>query len=120
VCDDYAGLAHQRGAGDADRRRRIRLGHHAVPPNDRGTLGGLRDDRSVPRRRPTQWMKVAGMAEAFNLRCQPRHSGDAPASDRRGAERLTVEYMPWMLKLYQETPAIEKGQLVLPNKPGLG
>jgi L-alanine-DL-glutamate epimerase-like enolase superfamily enzyme len=28
--------------------------------------------------------------------------------------------MPWMLKLYEETPAIEKGQLVLPMKPGLG
>jgi L-talarate/galactarate dehydratase len=33
---------------------------------------------------------------------------------------LTVEYMPWMLKLYQQTPAIEKGLLVLPTKPGLG
>ena len=28
--------------------------------------------------------------------------------------------MPWMLALYEETPAIEKGQLVLPHKPGLG
>ena len=33
---------------------------------------------------------------------------------------LTVEYMPWMLWLYEETPAIENGQLVLPEKPGLG
>ena len=33
---------------------------------------------------------------------------------------LTVEYMPWMLALYEETPAIEKGQLVMPNKPGSG
>ena len=33
---------------------------------------------------------------------------------------LTVEYMPWMLALYEETPAIENGQLVLPTKPGLG
>mgnify|MGYP003694754899 FL=1 len=33
---------------------------------------------------------------------------------------LTVEYMPWMLALYEETPAIENGQLVLPSKPGLG
>jgi L-alanine-DL-glutamate epimerase-like enolase superfamily enzyme len=28
--------------------------------------------------------------------------------------------MPWMLQLYKETPAIENGELVLPNKPGLG
>ncbi len=33
---------------------------------------------------------------------------------------LTVEYMPWMLALYEETPAIENGELVLPTKPGLG
>jgi L-alanine-DL-glutamate epimerase-like enolase superfamily enzyme len=28
--------------------------------------------------------------------------------------------MPWMLALYEETPAIENGHLVLPTKPGLG
>jgi L-alanine-DL-glutamate epimerase-like enolase superfamily enzyme len=28
--------------------------------------------------------------------------------------------MPWMVALYQETPKIEKGQLVLTEKPGLG
>ena len=33
---------------------------------------------------------------------------------------LTVEYMPWMLALYEETPRIENGELVLPDKPGLG
>ena len=33
---------------------------------------------------------------------------------------FTVEYMPWMLKLFQETPAIEDGELVLPQTPGLG
>ena len=33
---------------------------------------------------------------------------------------LTVEYMPWMLALYEETPKIENGELVLPVKAGLG
>jgi L-alanine-DL-glutamate epimerase-like enolase superfamily enzyme len=33
---------------------------------------------------------------------------------------LTVEYMPWMLALYEETPEIKDGHLVLPQKPGLG
>jgi L-alanine-DL-glutamate epimerase-like enolase superfamily enzyme len=28
--------------------------------------------------------------------------------------------MPWTLKLYEETPPIEAGQLVVPKKPGLG
>ncbi|HEY1934918.1 MAG TPA: mandelate racemase/muconate lactonizing enzyme family protein [Acetobacteraceae bacterium] len=70
---------------------------------------------------PTQWMKVAGMAEAFNLpvvsHVVPEMHLHLIAAVPNG---LTVEYMPWMLKLYQETPAIEKGQLVLPTKPGLG
>jgi L-talarate/galactarate dehydratase len=69
----------------------------------------------------TQWMKVAGMAEAFNLpvvsHVMPEMLAHLVAACPNG---LTVEYMPWMLALYEETPAIENGQLVLPNKPGLG
>jgi L-alanine-DL-glutamate epimerase-like enolase superfamily enzyme len=33
---------------------------------------------------------------------------------------LTVEYMPWTLRLYEEAPEIENGQLVVPKRPGLG
>jgi mandelate racemase len=33
---------------------------------------------------------------------------------------LTVEYMPWTRRLFEETPAIEEGQIVVPQKPGLG
>jgi L-alanine-DL-glutamate epimerase-like enolase superfamily enzyme len=33
---------------------------------------------------------------------------------------LTVEYMPWTLCLFEETPALEQGQIVVPQKPGLG
>jgi L-alanine-DL-glutamate epimerase-like enolase superfamily enzyme len=69
----------------------------------------------------TQWMKVAGMAEAFNLpvvsHVMPEMHLHLVAAVPNG---LTVEYMPWMLKLYEETPAMEKGQLVLPTTPGLG
>jgi L-alanine-DL-glutamate epimerase-like enolase superfamily enzyme len=69
----------------------------------------------------SQWMKVAGMAEAFNLpvvsHVMPEMLVHMVAACPNG---LTVEYMPWMLRLYEETPAIENGQLVLPAKPGLG
>ena len=69
----------------------------------------------------SQWMKVAGMAEAFNLpvvsHVMPEVLVHLVAACPNG---LTVEYMPWMLALYEETPEIENGQLVLPNKPGLG
>jgi L-alanine-DL-glutamate epimerase-like enolase superfamily enzyme len=69
----------------------------------------------------TQWMKVAGMAEAFNV---PVVSHLVPEIHVHlvGAipNGLTVEYMPWTLRLFEETPALEAGQLVVPKKPGLG
>ena len=69
----------------------------------------------------TQWMKVAGMAEAFNLpvvsHLIPEIHVHLVAAIPHG---LTVEYMPWTLRLFEETPALVDGQLVVPNKPGLG
>jgi L-alanine-DL-glutamate epimerase-like enolase superfamily enzyme len=69
----------------------------------------------------TQWMKIAGMAEAFNLpvvsHVMPEILAHVVAACPNG---LTVEYMPWMLELFEETPAIENGEIVLPDKPGLG
>ena len=69
----------------------------------------------------TQWLKVAGMAEAFNLpvvsHLVPEIHVHLVAAIPNG---LTVEYMPWTLRLFEETPALEGGQLVVPKKPGLG
>ena len=69
----------------------------------------------------TQWMKVAGMAEAFNVpvvsHLIPEIHVHLVAAVPNG---LTVEYMPWSLRLFEETPAIEAGQLVVPKRPGLG
>jgi L-alanine-DL-glutamate epimerase-like enolase superfamily enzyme len=69
----------------------------------------------------TQWMKVAGMAEAFNVpvvsHLIPELHVHLVAAIPHG---LTVEYMPWTLRFFEETPAIEDGQLVVPQKPGLG
>lgn len=69
----------------------------------------------------TPWMKIAGMAEAFNLpivsHVMPEILVHVVAACPNG---LTVEYMPWMIALYEETPAIEDGELVLTDKPGLG
>ena len=66
-------------------------------------------------------MKIAGMAEAFNLpvvsHVMPEILCHLIAACPNG---LTVEYMPWMLALYEETPAIEDGMLVLPAGPDLG
>ncbi len=69
----------------------------------------------------TQWMKIAGMAEAFNLpvvsHLIPEIHVHLIAAIPNG---LTVEYMPWSLRLFEETPKLEKGELVVPTKPGLG
>ena len=69
----------------------------------------------------TQWMKIAGMAEAFNLavvsHLVPEIHVHLVAAVPNG---LTVEYMPRALRLYKETPKIEDGMLVVPQKPGLG
>ena len=69
----------------------------------------------------TPWMKIAGMADAFNLpvvsHVMPEILLHMVAACPNG---LTVEYMPWMLCLYEETPAVENGMLVLPDKSGLG
>ena len=69
----------------------------------------------------TQWMKVAGMAEAFNLpvvsHLVPELHVHLVAAIPNG---LTVEYMPWTLRLFEETPALEGGRLTVPTKLGLG
>ena len=69
----------------------------------------------------TQWMKIAGMAEAFNLpvvsHLIPEIHVHLVAAIPNG---LTVEYMPWTLRLYEEAPVMERGRLLVPKKPGLG
>ncbi len=69
----------------------------------------------------TPWMKVAGMAEAFNLpvvsHLIPEFHAHLVAAIPNG---LTVEYMPWMLKLFQQTAPIEGGEIVLSDAPGFG
>ena len=61
------------------------------------------------------------MAEAFNLKVVshlvPEIHVQLVAAIPNG---LTVEYMPWAQRLFEETPALEDGQLVVPQKPGLG
>ena len=69
----------------------------------------------------TQWRKVAGMAEAFNLpvvsHLVPEIHVQLMAAIPNG---LTVEYMPWTLRLFEETPELDDGEIVVPQKPGLG
>ena len=69
----------------------------------------------------TQWLKVAGMAEAFNLpvvsHVIPEIHAHLVAAAPNG---LTVEYMGWMLQLFDGTAALENSERVLSDRPGLG
>ena len=64
---------------------------------------------------------AACMAEAFNLpvvsHVIPEFHAHLIAAVPNG---LTVEYMPWTLTLFEETPRLDRGQLVLTDKPGFG
>lgn len=69
----------------------------------------------------TQWLKIAGMAEAFNLpvvnHLCPEISVHLVAAIPNG---LTVEYMPWSAPLFEEVPVPKNGELTVPDRPGLG
>lgn len=69
----------------------------------------------------TQWLKIAGMAQAFNLpvvsHLMPELHVHLIAAIPNG---LTVEYMPWSSRLFEEVPQPVKGELQVPDKPGLG
>ena len=69
----------------------------------------------------TQWMKVAGMAEAFNL---PVVSHLIPEVHVHLIAAIPnghiVEYMPWTRLLFDNPPIPEKGFMSVPTKPGLG
>jgi L-alanine-DL-glutamate epimerase-like enolase superfamily enzyme len=69
----------------------------------------------------TNWLKVAGMAEAFNVpvvsHLAPEIQVHLVGSVRNG---LTVEYMPWSVRLFEEVPWPAQGRLAMPTTPGLG
>jgi len=122
TCDDYDGLARVTAAldtpvaggeylyGPVPFRHMMEARSVDIVMVDLMRAGGI-----------TQWMKIAGMAEAFNLavvsHLVPEIHVHLVAAVPNG---LTVEYMPRALRLYKETPKIEDGMLVVPQKPGLG
>ena len=122
ACDDYQGLARVNAAlstpiaggeyvwGVAPFRQMVEARSVDIVMIDLARVGGV-----------TPWLKVAGMAEAFNLpvvsHVIPEFHAHLIAAVPNG---LTVEYMPWMLKLFEETPRLDRGELVLSEQPGFG
>jgi L-talarate/galactarate dehydratase len=69
----------------------------------------------------TPWLKIAGMAEAYNV---PVVSHGVPEIHVHlvGAvpNGLTVEYMPRLFHLWEEVPVPVNGRLAMPAAPGIG
>ena len=122
TCDDYAGLAAITKAldtpvacgeylyGISPFRQMLEARSVDIVMIDVLRAGGI-----------TQWLKIAGMAEAFNL---PVVSHLAPEIHVHLVSAvpngLTVEYMPWSSRLFKEVVLPKDGKLTVPQKPGLG
>jgi L-alanine-DL-glutamate epimerase-like enolase superfamily enzyme len=122
TADDFSGLARVTAAlktpiaggeyvyGIVPFRHMMEAHAVDIPMIDLVRVGGI-----------TQWLKVAGMAEAFNLpvvsHLIPEVHVHLVAAVPNG---LTVEYMPWLGRLFQEVPKPVNGELAMPTKPGLG
>jgi L-talarate/galactarate dehydratase len=69
----------------------------------------------------TQWMKIAGMAQAFNRpvvsHLLPEFHVHLIAAAPNG---LVVEYMPWTWRLFENPPVPDKGEMTVPAAPGFG
>jgi len=121
-CDDYQGLAKIADAlttpicageylyGIEPHRQTMTYHSVDIVMIDLLRVGGI-----------TQWMKVAGMAEAFNKpvasHLLPEIHVHLVAAVPNG---LVVEYMPWTWRLFDNPPMPEKGEIKVPTEPGLG
>ncbi len=69
----------------------------------------------------TEWMKVAAMAQAWNLPVASHIFNDFSihlvAAIPNG---LIVEYMPWWDVIYKIPPQVKDGYIEIPREPGLG
>lgn len=122
ACQDYAGLAQIAAAlttpiaggellwGLTPFRQLIEARATDIVMIDLFRAGGI-----------TTWMKIAALAEAFHLpvvsHLVPEIHGHLIGAIPNG---LTVEYMPWSFRLFEETPQPVAGYLSMPDLPGLG
>ncbi|MBV8889104.1 MAG: mandelate racemase/muconate lactonizing enzyme family protein [Alphaproteobacteria bacterium] len=120
--DDYAGLARVAAAlatpvaggeylyGIVPFRHMLEARSVDIVMIDQVRAGGI-----------TPWLKIAGMAEAFNL---PVVSHGVPEIHVHlvGAapNGLTAEYMPRLFPIWQQVPQPQQGDLLMPTAPGIG
>jgi L-alanine-DL-glutamate epimerase-like enolase superfamily enzyme len=69
----------------------------------------------------TEWMKVAAMAQAWNIAVASHLFHDFLAHLVAAVPNgLVVEYMPWWDDIYLEPPKVVDGMMRISDKPGLG
>lgn len=69
----------------------------------------------------TSWMKAAHLAEGWNKPVVSHLAPEILAHCVVAAPNgLIVEHMPWAFPLFKEVPAVEDGEIVLSERPGLG
>jgi L-talarate/galactarate dehydratase len=69
----------------------------------------------------TGWMKIAAMAEAFNRSVVSHLLPEIQVHTIAAAPNgMTVEYMPWTRRLFEDPPMPVKGEMTVPDVPGLG
>lgn len=69
----------------------------------------------------TEWLRVAGLASGFNVPVIP-HAGDMMQVGQHLVGATTnapmLEYIPWILELFEEPVRVERGTVHLPRTPG--
>lgn len=69
----------------------------------------------------TEWMKVAAMAEAFNLPAVSHLFDEFSVHLVAAVPNGTwTEHMPWWEAIYQEPPQLQNGSIKVPQSPGIG
>ena len=69
----------------------------------------------------TQWMKVAHLAESYNVPVTTHLATEVMMHCLAACPNgIYVEHMPWTFEMFNETPNVVDGEIVLPQTPGLG
>jgi L-alanine-DL-glutamate epimerase-like enolase superfamily enzyme len=68
----------------------------------------------------TQWVKMAHIAESYGVPVASHMCSEIAAHAVAGLGGLIVEYVPWAEAIFNETPPIKDGKLILSERPGLG
>lgn len=69
----------------------------------------------------TPWLKIATLAEAHHRPIAPHLLPELAVHLACGLPEVRmVEYMPWLTQAFADPPAIVKGKMLPPQRPGLG